>query len=118
MTSTSPLPAEFADLDGFVSEWGLGSERERYFKLLATPLDTLRTFQAAMLPRADAAVAYLSRYKLDEFPPQAQTLCDLLLTFVETGHPLDLRWNQTDIEGGGPPEKLQFHGPSTAGCRR
>ncbi len=118
MTRTSLLPTGFADLEGFVSGWALRSEQERYVRLLAVPLERLREFQAAMLPRADAAVAFLSRYKLDEFPPQAQTLYDLLLTFVETGHPIDLHWRQTDIEGGGPPENLRFHGPSAAiSCR-
>ena len=31
-------------------------------------------------------------------PDDARTLFDLLLTFVETAHPIELNWNETDID--------------------
>ena len=112
MLRNNPLPPDFADLAPLVKEWALKTERDRYFKLLATSMDDLRGFYETMLPRADAIVAYLLRLKLNDLPPDARVLYDLMLTFVETAHPIDLKWKQTDIEGGGAPERLRFHGPS------
>lgn len=112
MLRNNPLPPDFADLAPFAREWALPTERDRYFKLLATSLDDLRAFYEAMLPRSEAIVAYLSRLPLDDLPADARTLYELMLTFVETAHPIDLKWKQTDIEGGTAPEKLRFHGPS------
>ena len=48
----------------------------------------------------------------DAMPADARVLYDLMLTFVETAHPIELKWKQTDIENGMPPEQLRFHGPS------
>jgi hypothetical protein len=108
----NPLPPDFADLAPFVKDWALTTERDRYFKLLATPLADLRVFYDAMLPRSEAIVAYLSALPLADLPADARLLYELMLTFVETAHPVDLKWKQTDIEGGITPEKLNFHGPS------
>jgi hypothetical protein len=47
-------------------------------------------------------------------PDDAQLLYDLLLTFVETAHPLELKWTQTNIENTVDADRLQFHGPSAA----
>ncbi len=108
----NPLPPDFADLAPFVKDWALATERDRYFKLLATPIEELRVFYDALLPRAEAIVTYLSSLPLDDLPADGRVLHELLLTFVETAHPIELKWKQTDIEGGTAPEKLHFHGPS------
>lgn len=108
----TPLPPDFAELQPFVADWALATERDRYFKLLATPLSELRRFYDAMLPRSEAITAYLARFPLDALPPEARLLYDLMVTFVETAHPIDLSWRQTDIEDGGAPERLRFHGAS------
>jgi hypothetical protein len=107
-----PLPPDFADLAPFVADWALATEAERYAKLLATPLATLRSFHDAMAARAPAISAHLAPYPLGALPPEAGTLYDLLVTFIETAHPIDLKWRQTDIERGFPKDKIRFHGPS------
>jgi hypothetical protein len=114
MSATRSLPPEFADLNRFVEDWALATERERYFKLLARDIETLRLFFDAMLPKAREITAYLSRFRLGEMPDDAQLLYDLLLTFVETAHPLELKWTQTNIENTVDADRLQFHGPSAA----
>jgi hypothetical protein len=45
-------------------------------------------------------------------PVDAQLPYDLLLTFVETAHPIELEWTQTNIENTVDAARLQFHGPS------
>jgi hypothetical protein len=106
------LPAEFGDLTRFVKEWALETERDRYVKLLATSLDELKVFFDAMLPRAEAIVAYLGRWPLDALPADARLLYDLILTFVETAHPIELKWRTTNVADSLPPERLRFHGAS------
>jgi hypothetical protein len=112
MIRNTPLPPEFADLDRFVRDWALGTEKDRFFKVLATPIEELRVFFDAMLPRAEAIIVYLDRFPLDDLPPDARILYDLLVTFVETAHPIELKWKSTDLEDTVPAEKLRFHGPS------
>jgi hypothetical protein len=51
-----------------------------------------------MLPRADEMKRYLTGFKLDAMPDDAATLLDLLLTFIETAHPIELNWSTTDID--------------------
>lgn len=112
MNQPHALPHEFADLEHLAREWALPTEKARYFKLLSTSLEELRAFYAAMLPRAEAIVDYLTPLPTDRMPPDARTLYDLLLTFVETAYPIELKWKQTDIEFKVEAERLQFHGPS------
>ena len=109
------LPAQFADLQPFVAQWALATEKERYFRLLERSVEEVRPFFEAMLPRSAAIIEYLSRFPAaGTLPADAQLLYDLMLTFVETAHPIELKWNMTNIEDTVAPERLQFHGPSAA----
>ena len=112
MTTKKSLPSAFRDLDAFVDEWSLATEKERCLKLLDTGLDDLRAFVEAMQPRAEAAIAYLSQFPLDDFPEDARNLYELLVTFVETAHPIELKWSDTTNTEALTPNRLQFNGPS------
>jgi hypothetical protein len=110
----SRLPNAFADLEAHVEEWALPNERDRYLKLAHTSMECLRAFFDAMLPRAPDIVEHLK----DEDPRQLEgdklTLYHLLVTFVETAHPVELKWGTPLGESAGQPERLQFHGPSAS----
>jgi|GEM_PF-431622 len=93
------LPSEFDDLSGFVPQWVLPSEEERFRKLHSVSLEELRAFYDVMLPRLPAIMDYLGQFKLHDLPVPARTLFDLALTFVETSHPIDLGWGDTDFPG-------------------
>lgn len=108
------LPKEFSDLQPFVAQWGLATEKERYFRLLDTAVEDVRPFFDAMLPRSAAILEYLSRFERGKLPADAQLLYDLMLTFVETAHPIELKWKTTNIEDTAEPGRLHFHGPSAA----
>jgi hypothetical protein len=108
------LPAEFADLEKWVAEWALPTEKARYFWLLGRTVDQLRPFYDAMLPRSPQIIAYLSKQPAGGMTGPAQVLYDLMLTFVETAHPIELKWKTTDIETPVDPARLQFHGPSAS----
>lgn len=102
------LPAQFADLERFVPLWALTNEKARHVNLLARSIPELREFYDAMLPRMEEVTRYLNSFALDKMPPDAQTLFDLALTFMESAHPIDLRWNSTDIEDKFPAERFEF----------
>ncbi len=104
----SVLPPEFAGLEAFVDEWALENERDRFAKLTATPIETLRAFYDAMAPRAEEIADFLDALDLDDLPDDARTLFHLLITFVETAHPIDLNWATTDIEDAFPAERFGF----------
>ena len=96
--SNRPLPSQFRDLEPFVADWALTSEGDRLSKLTRTSVADLKTFYDAIFARAEEIKTYLMPMRLDAMPEDAQTLFDLLLTFVETAHPIELKWTTTDID--------------------
>jgi hypothetical protein len=100
------LPAEFSDLTPWVIEWAMPHERDRNRKLLSVDVDELRGFYAAMLARIPEVKRYLDQFPLNAMPPEAATLFDLAMTFMETAHPIDLNWKTTDIEDKFPIERF------------
>src|ERR1700742_4138387 len=110
--TTRMLPPQFSELQPFVSDWALPHERARYEKLAASDIPTLRVFYDAMMKRIDEIIVFLDTFPLDAMPPEAATLFDLALTFMETAHPIDLNWPITDIEDKFPAERFMFLPPS------
>ncbi len=102
------LPESFADLAPFVDEWALTSEHDRFHKLHAVSIEHLRKFYDAMLPRLEPALHYLDQYKIGELPDDARTLFDLAMTFAETAHPIDLKWQDVDFPDAYPWDKFEF----------
>ena len=92
------LPPQFRAFEPFVTEWALATEAERLAKLIRTPIAELKVFYDAIFPRIEEIKSYLMPFRLDAMPDDAQTLLDLLLTFVETAHPIELNWTTTDID--------------------
>jgi hypothetical protein len=106
------LPAQFAALEPFVEVWALKTEQARHENLVAHSIADLRRFYDAMLPRMDEITLYLNRYPLDAMPDEATTLFNMAMTFMESAHPIDLRWRTTDIEDKFPSERFTFLPPS------
>ena len=98
MSAQRSLPPQFRDLEPFVAEWALTNEADRLAKLTRTSVADLKVFYDAIFSRAEAIKTYLMPFKLDAMSPDAQTLFDLLLTFIETAHPIELNWTTTDID--------------------
>ncbi len=98
MTDTRSLPERFRDLQPFVAEWALPTEGERLARLTRSSIPELKAFYDAMFGRAEGMRSYLDGFPLDAMPGDARTLLDLLLTFIETAHPIELSWTTTDID--------------------
>ena len=107
-TMTTRLPAGFEDLERFVPEWTLETEQARFEKLHAVPYPELRAFYEAVLPRLPAMLDHLRTHKLSALPGDAKTLFDLAMTFVETSHPMDLKWGATDFPGAYRWQAIEF----------
>ena len=105
------LPAEFADLARWTAEWALGNERDRMDKLLSVTVEELRPFYDSMLARMLDVKSYLDQFPMNAMPPEAHTLFELAMTFMETAHVIDLGWKTTDIEDKFPHERFLIKSP-------
>lgn len=110
----STLPPQFVALEPFAAGWALATEKERHDRLMLRSIAELRVFYDAMLPRMDEITIYLNQFPLDAMPADAQALFDMGTTFMESAHPIDLRWKTTDIEDKFPAERFLFLPPSCA----
>ena len=93
------LPAEFADLEPF-GAWILETERERYAKRLATPMEEMQAFYDAVTPRAEEAMTYLDKFPLDDMPADGLNLLHLLYSMIMVSFPVEC-WGQARIPDTG-----------------
>ncbi len=96
---TVNLPAEFADLAP-LSEWILPTERERYDKRIATPMDGLQAFYDALFPRMEEAVAYLAQVPYDGMPDDAANLLWMCCSLVTVSFAVEA-WRQPRVPDSG-----------------
>jgi hypothetical protein len=78
----SNLPEPFADLEPFAADWALPTRAQRYEARLSKPYDDLVLFYDAVAPRAEAAIAYLNGLDINELPPDAERLLQLLYSMI------------------------------------
>ena len=58
---TGPLlPEDFAEFAPWVAEWSIRTEKARAEKRVATPIEQLREFHAALSPRLEAMFQYFN----------------------------------------------------------
>ena len=77
------LPTPFADLEVFVADWSLATQRERERQRSASTAGEITTLYQVLLPRLDAMLEYLNQYELDRLPADAKRLFYLSLSFAE-----------------------------------
>jgi hypothetical protein len=97
--TTVTLPVEFATLEPFAG-WALPTERERYAKRIATPMDELQAFYDAAFACFEAALTYLDQFALDALPPEAQHLLWLYCALVTVSFPVEV-WRQPRVPDSG-----------------
>jgi len=98
------LPAEFADLAPFI-DWALESERERNAKRYASEMIEIRRFHDAVVARAEAAIAYLDRKRLENLDKADRTLLNLLLSLAEIA-PAVTFYDSPQVTGGVDPKRV------------
>jgi hypothetical protein len=94
------LPPGFSDLERFVQDWCLDSEPERYAKRLASTMEEIQGFYDAVMPRAEDAIRYLEKLRLDALPEDAGRLLKLLYSLILMSFPVEI-WRQPYIPDTG-----------------
>ena len=90
------LPAQFADLEPFAATWCLATEPERWARRLRSSMEELRTFYDAFFPRAEEAITYCDRFPLDDMPPAAERLLQLLHSLLMVSYAVEV-WKQPAV---------------------
>ena len=76
------LPPAFAELEPFAPTWCLATETERFDRRMASSMDQILEFYNAFFPRLDEAIEHCDQYALDELPPDAEHLLQLIYSLV------------------------------------
>ena len=93
------LPEAFHDLEPWTA-WCLPTEPERYARRLASSMDEMQAFYDAIVPRAEAALAYCDGFDLDDLPDDVLHLLHLLYSMVMVSFPVEV-WRQPKVPDSG-----------------
>ena len=94
------LPHDFSDLERYAATWCLATEPERWAQRLRSSMAELREFYDAFFPRAEAAIAYCDGFPLDDMPPDAERLLQLLHSLLMVSYAVEV-WKQPEVINGG-----------------
>jgi hypothetical protein len=94
------LPPEFADLEPFAATWCLPTERQRFAQRMASSMDELQTFYDAAFGRAEHAITYCDKFPLDDLPPDAERLLQVVYSLIMVSFPVEA-WRQPHIPDSG-----------------
>ena len=96
--SESTLPEDFRDLEGW-TDWCLETEKERSDRRQASSFEDVRAFYDAMLPRVEAALAYLDSFPMDAMPPNEWRLFLLTLSLAEVAPAIEAFGQVSVVDG-------------------
>jgi hypothetical protein len=91
--ATAHLPTPFADLEPFAATWCLATESERYARRLESSMQDMQAFYDTCFPRVNEAIDYCDRFPLDELPPDAVQLLQLVYSLVMVAMAVEI-WHQ------------------------
>jgi hypothetical protein len=102
MSTELLLPPEFADLEHFAADWVLATPtlEDRLRKRRVTPMDELHAFYDTVFPRAEAAMAYLDQFDVNDVPETARNLMVLLYSLSVVSVATEVFNNQRDPNAG------------------
>jgi len=94
------LPSAFSELEPFAETWCLPTEGQRFARRLASTMDEMQAFYDAFSPRGEEAIAYCEVFPLDDMPPDAERLLQLLYSLVMVSFPVET-WRQPHVPDSG-----------------
>ena len=103
--SESGLPAKFEYLNQFLP-WALETERERNRKRLASSMEEIGEFYAAMLADAEPILEYLNDFPLSDMPAPEQNLLNMTLALAEVANAVELFKTEPGVIDGFDPERF------------
>lgn len=95
------LPAAFDDLVRFTDKWILPTEAARHHVRLNSTFEELQDLYDTMLPRMDALITHLDKYKLGDMPEPESNLMGLAFSFMEVTTAVEL-FKRAGIRGFDP----------------
>ena len=98
--SDALLPARFSELEPFAKTWCLSTEGQRFARRMASTMPEIQAFYDAFFPRAEEAIAYCEKFPLDDIPPDAERLLQLLYSLVMVSFPVEA-WRQPNVPDSG-----------------
>ena len=84
------LPEQFSELEPHVEKWDLPDYNARYAVRLASSMEELRDFYAAMLERAEDIKSYLDRKSFDQYGEEDRRLARLMFAVSVVGPAVDI----------------------------
>lgn len=102
------LPEGFGDLERFVSSWALESERERNRRRLASSIEEIRDFYAAMLAHMEGLLAHLARFRTGDLPAPERRLFHLALALMEVAPAVEI-YSAPDVPDAIEAERFRIH---------
>jgi hypothetical protein len=90
------LPPGFADLESYAATWCLATEPARWAQRLRSSMEELRAFYDAFFPRAEEAIAYCDKFRLDDMPADAERLLQLLHSLLMVSYAVEV-WKQPEV---------------------
>jgi hypothetical protein len=83
------LPARFRDLEPWL-DWALATERERKARRIASSMEEIKAFYAAVSARLEAIILELDETPYPELTPPQRRLADMCLALVEVCNLVEL----------------------------
>lgn len=84
------LPDGFSALEPFVDRWAGETTMARVAAREGSSMEDIRAFYDTMLAHADAAVALIDRYPVQDLPPDVGTLCRLMLGLAHAAAAIEI----------------------------
>ena len=95
------------DLEPLVGEWVHEDVVTRMTKRQSSDIAQLKAFYDVMLPRGEAALAYLKEYELGELPAEVTNLLRLMLMLAEVAPAVEW-YNDPMVYDGFPIQRVRF----------
>ncbi|WP_327753238.1 hypothetical protein VVT58_24045 (plasmid) [Sphingobium sp. SJ10-10] len=106
-TPSRSLPAEFGELEPYVEKWNVEPLSRRQQARISSSLQDLRSFYDAMMSRGDEAIEYLNSVDLNDPPPEAKALLNMMRSLMEVSHSVEL-WDRVDQPGAYDFDRVKF----------
>jgi len=100
------LPEGFKQLEPFLAEWDLSTERERHTTRLTASIEASQQLYDALLPQIEPIAGYLADFDVHALPPAEQSLLNLALSFMEVSLAVECL-KQPTVPGGFAHERFE-----------
>lgn len=103
----APLPAGFEALEPFAEDWVLPDAAARMNRRQRSDIAELKRFYGAMLPRREAALAYLRQHELGALPAEGENLLKLMLALAEIAPAVEW-YNGPQVTDGFSVQRIRY----------